>query len=171
MLELTQRLTQGFSMWRAETDPTIRGYIEQRIINDAGILGHYVADGANPHHSTIHYNGWSADSPNPDGYTLDRTFHRRFESDFVSSHIELPEVEARATTPAHIITDLRANVIAYVRRTNANVRRLYDLEKAETFSTQTRSPAHEQFAIDRLAAGADMLRSIWYTAWMNSTRN
>jgi hypothetical protein len=171
IVELTQRLTQGFSMWRAETDPTIRGYIEQRIINDAGILGHYVADGANPHHSTIHYNGWSADSPNPDSYTLDRTFHRRFESDFVSSHIEPAEVEARATTPARVITDLRADVIAYVRRTNANVRRLYDLEKAETFSDRTRSPAHEQFAIERLAAGADMLRSIWYTAWMKSAPN
>jgi hypothetical protein len=70
-----------------------------------------------------------------------------------------------------VLDDLRADVISYVRRTNANVRRLYDLEKAETFSAQTQSPAHEQFAIERLAAGADMLRSIWYTAWTTSASN
>jgi hypothetical protein len=49
------------------------------------------------------------------------------------------------------------------------VRRLYDLEKAEQFSAATQSAEHAQFAIERLVAGADMLRSVWYTAWMNSS--
>ncbi|HUF68391.1 MAG TPA: hypothetical protein VMM79_07020 [Longimicrobiales bacterium] len=169
VVELTQRLTQGFSLWRRESDPLVRGWLEQRIINDAGILGHYVADGANPHHSTIHYNGWATGSPNPAGYTSDRTFHRRFESDFVSAKIELSAVVERSTAPARVLTDLRTDVIAYVRRSNALVRRLYDLEKAEQFSAATTSTEHAQFAIERLVAGADMLRSVWYTAWMNSS--
>jgi hypothetical protein len=169
VVELTQRLTQGFSLWRRESDPRIRGWLEQRIINDAGILGHYVADGANPHHSTIHYNGWATGSPNPSGYTTDRTFHRRFESDFVSAKIELSVVVQRSTSPARVLSDLRTDVIAYVRRSNGLVRRLYDLEKAEQFSAATQSAEHAQFAIERLVAGADMLRSVWYTAWMNSS--
>jgi hypothetical protein len=41
-------------MWRAEKDSNKRKWIEQRIINDAGIPGHYVIDVANPHHTTIH---------------------------------------------------------------------------------------------------------------------
>lgn len=168
IVELTQRLTREFAQWRVETDPGIRRWLEQRVINDAGILGHYVADGANPHHSTIHYNGWADDAPNPEGYTLDRTFHRRFESDYVSSHIEPAEVAAKATAPARVMTDLRADVLAYLRRTNGRVRTLYELEKREAFSDSTKSPAHETFTLERLAAGADMLRSIWYTAWRNS---
>lgn len=168
VLELSQRLTQGFRQWREEANPQVRLWLEQRIINDAGILGHYVADGANPHHSTIHYNGWDSDSPNPEGYTTQRTFHRRFESDYVSSHIKLADVTAQSVAPARIITDLRPDVIAYVRRSNSFVRRLYDLEKQEEFGHATSSAEHKTFTVERLAAGADMLRSVWYSAWRNS---
>jgi hypothetical protein len=168
VIELTQRLTQGFRQWRRESNPRIKRWIEQRIINDAGILGHYIADGANPHHSTIHYNGWAAGSPNPAGYTEDRTFHRRFESDYVSSHIAPGEVLARSTADARVLEDVRTAFIAYLRRSNGMVRRMYDLEKIEPFSETTTSAAHEEFVLERLGAGADMLRSVWYTAWVNS---
>jgi len=168
IIELTERLTQEFGEWRQATDPQVRGFLERRIINDAGILGHYVADGANPHHSTIHFNGWAADKPNPEGYTTDRTFHRRFESDYVSSHIEPADVGAAAATPARVIDDVRGGVIAYLRQTNDNVRRLYDLEKIEPFSDSTKAAGHRAFTLDRLATGAAMLRSIWYTAWKRS---
>lgn len=63
IVELTQLLRSDFRRWRATTDPTIRGFIEQRIINDAGILGHYVADCSNPAHTTIHHNGWVGENP------------------------------------------------------------------------------------------------------------
>jgi hypothetical protein len=168
IVELTQRLTVGFRQWRAATDPRIKGWLEQRIINDAGILGHYVADAANPHHTTIHFNGWDANTPNPSGYTSDRTFHRRFESDYVNEAIRLDEVRARAVEPARELANVRADVLAYIRRTHGALRRLYDLEKLETFSAGTRSPEHRAFAIERLAAGADMLRTIWFTAWRRS---
>jgi hypothetical protein len=41
-LEMYQRLRIEFRLWRKTTDPQTRGWIEQRIINDAGLLGHYV---------------------------------------------------------------------------------------------------------------------------------
>src|SRR5262245_55150542 len=44
ILELFQSLRVQFRLWRAERDPNKRKWIEQRIINDAGILGHYVSD-------------------------------------------------------------------------------------------------------------------------------
>src|ERR1043165_542215 len=56
--ELAQRLRLEFRLWRAAVDSE-KPFIEARIINDAGILGHYIADGSNPAHTTIHYNGWS----------------------------------------------------------------------------------------------------------------
>jgi hypothetical protein len=168
IVELTQRLTNGFRQWREETDPRTRAWMEQRIINDAGILGHYVADGANPHHTTIHFNGWDANSVNSQGYTTNRTFHRRFESDFVSARVRVDDVMQRASSPARELGNVRADVIAYLRRGNGLVRRLYDLEKKEMFSSTTVSTEHRDFATDRIAEGAMMLRSIWYTAWRNS---
>ena len=52
MLEMTQQLRVDFRNWRAAPD-SIKPWIEARIIDDAGILGHYVADGSNPLHTTI----------------------------------------------------------------------------------------------------------------------
>src|SRR5215831_3703659 len=39
MLELFQSLRIQFRLWRAERDPNKRKWIEQRVINDAGVLG------------------------------------------------------------------------------------------------------------------------------------
>jgi hypothetical protein len=168
IMELEQRLEQEFRQWRQATDARERAWIEARVINDAGILGHYVADGANPHHATIHFNGWDAGTANPQGYTTDRTFHRRFESDYVSAHIRLEDVLAQATAPAKQLPDVRADVIAYIRKTGGLVRTLYELEKQEPFSATTKSESHKVFVVARLAAAAEMLRSVWYTAWRAS---
>jgi hypothetical protein len=48
------------------------------------------------------------------------------------------------------------------------VGRLYDLEKLEAFGSMTRSPAHQAFAVERLGAGIELLRSLWWTAWVES---
>ena len=45
MLELAQKLRVDFRNWRAAPD-SIKPWIEARIIDDAGVLGHYVADGS-----------------------------------------------------------------------------------------------------------------------------
>ena len=63
---------------------------------------------------------------------------------------------------------LRPAVIAYLQRTNAELTRLYDLEKASSFTATNADPAHARFAAERLAAGATMLRDLWWTAWVTS---
>jgi hypothetical protein len=87
ILEVYQRLITGFARWRVAPDGPERGWIQERILHDAGILSHYVVDAAQPHHTTIHFNGWAQDAPNPQGFTTDRGFHSRFESAFVRAHI------------------------------------------------------------------------------------
>ena len=166
ILELTQRIRIGFRLWRAAETDQERAWIEARILNDAGILGHYVADGANPHHTTIHYNGWAGD----DGRfaTLERGFHYRFESAYVEAHIALPEVEAALTTPTQALGPLRPAIWDYVAATHALVVPLYELDEAESFGPETAGEAHRAFAVDRLAAGAAMLRDLWWTAWVTS---
>src|SRR5262249_34055357 len=75
MLEGAQKLRIDFRNWRTAPD-SLKPWIEQRIIDDAGILGHFVADASNPAHTTVHYNGWTG--ANPNGYATDNRFHSRF---------------------------------------------------------------------------------------------
>jgi len=58
-MEVYGRLKAAFREYRklkADHQPTAP--VEQAIIFYAGWLGHYVADGAQPLHTTIKYNGW-----------------------------------------------------------------------------------------------------------------
>lgn len=165
MLELSQRLRVEFRLWRTAPDST-RPFIEARIINDAGILGHYVADGSNPAHTSIEYNGWVG--PNPNGYATDHRFHSRFESAYVSAHITLDDVLPRVDTAARVLPNLRGAIIDYLRQSNAEVEPMYRLDKAHPFDATTADAADKAFVSDRLAAGARMLRDIWWTAWVTS---
>lgn len=168
ILELQARLTRGFARWRQAGSAEERAWIEQRVINDAGILGHYVADASQPHHTTIHFNGWADDAPNPDGYTTARDFHYRFESRFVDAHIQPGELAAAVPDGTARIDDVRAFVMGYIRDSHAHVTTLYDLEKRHGFQDHDPAPAAERFTLDRLATGATALRALWYAAWIDS---
>jgi hypothetical protein len=165
MLELSQQLREDFRQWRVAPDST-KPWIEARIIDDAGILGHYVADGSNPAHTTIQYNGWTG--PNPNGYATDKRFHSRFESAYVGANIKLADVVSKMDTTARLLPDLRAAIITYLHETNAQVEHLYKLDKAHPFDTNTTDVEDKAFTVDRLAAGAKMLRDVWWTAWITS---
>lgn len=169
MLELFQTLRIEFRLWRAEKDGNKRKWIEQRIINDAGILGHYVSDSANPHHTTIHYNGWSG--PNPNGYTVfsrERGIHFRFEEEFVGAKINLNDILPLVNSTPRVIEKPREELWDYLKASNKLVEPLYILDKKEQFSATNNSPEHKKFVSERLAAGAQMLRDLWWTAWVTS---
>lgn len=169
ILELFQRIRVEFRLWRVENSPEKRKLIEQRIINDAGILGHYVSDGANPHHTTVHYNGWTGD--NPKGYTVysrERGIHFRFEEEFVGAQIKLTDILPLIGEKAQVIENPRQETWRYLRASNALVEQLYILDKKEQFGLTNTSPEHKKFAGERLAAGAQMLRDLWWTAWVTS---
>lgn len=168
IVELYQRLRTEFNLWRNAKDKRTREWIEQRIINDAGTLGHYVSDGANPHHSTVHYNGWNKDYPNPNNYTTDNTFHGRFESEYVQTHININDLLPRINKTPRLLDNPRAEVMKFLRDSNSQVTRLYEIEKRNTFNEKTTAPENKEFAIERLIAGIQMLRDLWWTAWVKS---
>jgi hypothetical protein len=165
MLEMSQLLREDFRLWRAANDTT-RPWIEARIIDDAGILGHYVADGSNPAHTTIQFNGWTG--PNPNGYATDKAFHARFESAFVGAHVKTADVLSHVDTVPRVFPDLRTAIVGYLTESNREVEHLYQIDKAHPFDATTTAPENKAFAVDRLAAGARMLRDIWWTAWITS---
>lgn len=168
ILELHQRLTTEFRLWRTTTDPQQRRWIQERIINDAGILGHYVTDAANPLHTSVHHNGWAKEYPNPNNYTTENTFHRRFETQFVGARVTLQDLLPRMNaTPRHF-ADPRAAVMDYLRESHSHLERLYQIEQRATYNAATTAPENKAFAVERLAFGTNMLRDLWWSAWLNS---
>ena len=133
----------------------------------AGVLGHYVLDLANPHHTTIHHNGWHGD--NPHGFTTERGIHHLFETDFVERTVDLAAVEsATAAIPRRTIDDVRGLVVASLRTSHDLVEPLYALEKEGAFARgHEKTDAGERgraFAVARIAAGAADLRDLWTSA-------
>lgn len=167
ILELTQSLRVQFRLWRAEKDSTVKRMIEQRIINDAGLLGHYVGDGSNPHHTTRNHDKW-IETANPNGFTTVAGFHSRFESRYVESHMTASDIAPLIGRDARVIAPVRDGIWSYLRTSFSNLDRLYSLDKIEAFGPDTKGAEHKQFTAERIAAGATMLRDLWWTAYVTS---
>ena len=165
-LELFQRLRTEFRLWRSAPDEKTRGWIQQRIINDAGILGHYVTDGSQPLHTSVSHHGWVGD--NPSGFITDPSIHARFEGQYVDTHIQMDDVLPRMTSTPRVIADAQPAIVAYFQTTHTYLNRLYELEKQSPFSAETTASENKAFVAERLAAGATMLRDLWWTAWVES---
>lgn len=167
IVELTSSLRVQFRLWRAETDSAEKRMIEQRIINDAGLLGHYVGDGSNPHHTTKHYDRW-IDSVNPKGFTTTPGFHSRFESRYVQANMTAADVRPFVAAEAKVLNPMREGVWSYLQTSHGQLDRLYSLDKTEAFGPDTKGAEHRRFTAERLAAGATMLRDLWWTAYATS---
>lgn len=168
IVEMYQGLVVEWRLWRRETNPAKKRMIEQRILNDAGILGHYVTDGANPHHTSVHHNGWAQGYPNPRNFRNEANFHSRFESIYVENNIRQNDITPLVNRTPRTITDVRADVMNYLQRSHSRLNRLYELDVQEAYGANTRGAAHREFAIERLVAGANMLRDLWWSAYVQS---
>lgn len=166
ILELFQRIRSAFRLWRAAPDEQARRRIQGRIVNDAGVLGHYVTDTSNPLHTTMHHHGWVGENPN--GYATDREIHSRFEGRFVGARIVLDDVSSRIAPAPAVLADTRAAILDYLQASHRQVETLYQIDKRARFDEFTTAAENKRFAAERLAAGATMLRDLWWTAWVTS---
>ena len=105
---------------------------------------------------------------NPNGYATDKQFHARFESGFVRVNVRLADVLAQVDTVSARAARFPRGDHRYVRESNSLVEPLYKLDKAHPFDSLPGVQENKSFAVDRLAAGARMLRDIWWTAWVTS---
>jgi hypothetical protein len=164
--EVWERLKAALREYRALTAAGKDTHgVEAAAIFYAGWLGHYVGDASQPLHTTIQYNGWVG--PNPNGYTTDHTIHWQFEGPFVDANLHEPEVRAKMTAAKAIEGDIFSSYVAYLRETKTHVEQVYQLEKAGGFVGAGTAESRE-FTVERLAAGASMLRDMIYTAWVKS---
>jgi hypothetical protein len=164
-LEVFGRLKAAFREYRRLRDlhqPTAP--VEHAIVFYAGWLGHYVADGSQPLHTTIQYNGWVG--PNPNGYTSEHKIHALFETTYVAQNIAAKDFSDLVHAPERL-TDPFQQYVAYLRESNRHVETVYALEKAGGFSGKG-TPEAFTFTTRRLAAGSQMLLNLWFTAWLDS---
>lgn len=179
IMDAWQQLGRDFAYWRIltaaegrETDPGKRAWYqadrvrrEALILRDIGALSHYVGDGSQPLHTSIHYNGWG-DYPNPEGFTTSRQTHGTFEGAFVARTVRLETVEQAMPAPRLDDFQLKPRVVAYLKTTLGGVTPFYQLEKAGGFRES--DPRGAAFATERVAAGAAELRDLIILSWRAS---
>jgi len=165
--EMTELLTSEFRQWRfAPAGSREREFIQRDIIHVAGVLGHFAGDAANPHHASINYNGWV--EPNPNHYPTDCDTHARFETRFVSHAIVLGDVTP-LLKPAEVRKDYFATAVDFVHGSQSLVETLYRMDRDGAFDVfRPVSPEAKRFTAQRLAAGASLIRDLWWSAWRNS---
>jgi hypothetical protein len=164
-LEVYGRLKAAFREYRKlKSDHQPTAPVEQAIIFYAGWMGHYVADGSQPLHTTIQYNGWVG--PNPNGYTMQHDIHAQFETAYVGANIAAKNFAGFVHAPEKL-DDPFARYVAYLRQSNGLMEKVYAIEKAGGFREKG-SPEAFEFTTHRLAAGSQMLLDLWYTAWVES---
>jgi hypothetical protein len=164
-MEVYGRLKAAFREYRHQREahqPTQA--VERAIVFYAGWLGHYVADGSQPLHTTVHYNGWVGTNPN--GYTTQRGIHSQFETTYVAANITAKDFAGMVKSPERL-EDPFASYLAYLNDSHAQVETVYLIDKAGGFVGKG-TPAAFDFTTRRLAAGAQMLLNLWYTAWLES---
>jgi len=165
-MEVFGRLIGAFREYRhALRDHTNPEFAERNAILYAGWLGHYVADGANPLHTTVNYNGWT--TANPNGYTTAKAIHWKMEGEFVAANLKQLQFADMVPAKVRKLDNPFQDYLAYLRKSHGYVERVYQLEKAGGFEAAG-SPESRQFIEQRMAFGAEMLRDLWYTAWLDS---
>ncbi|HXI88384.1 MAG TPA: hypothetical protein VNO24_00085 [Blastocatellia bacterium] len=166
MLEGFQKIEVLFRLWRDPQHEAERDQIEQNIIYYAGVVGHYVADGSQPLHTSIHFNGWTTSS-NPQLFTRE-PLHGRFEGEYVKAQIK-PEDFSVLVKTATRLQDPFADIVKYLVDTYNHVPELYRMEKKVRWDANNRNADSKKFVTERLAAASQMLANLWYTAWLGSS--
>ena len=176
ILENYQELTKDFAMWKAlKSAESNKAWAEHKAFFTAdrlrreqqikiaiGALSHFVGDGSQPLHVSVHFNGWG-DYPNPAGYTTARNLHSEFEGALVRQSVTAAGVE-KAMTPLNATPDpIDRRIGAYLAATGAQAIPLYELEKAG--GLKPGDPRGVAFATKQIAIGASELRDLVVMAW------
>jgi hypothetical protein len=180
ILDRYQQLAHDFAYWRvltaAEANPAWvahkawfaadRRRREGQMLIAIGELSHFVGDGSQPLHVTVHFNGWG-DFPNPNGYSTAR-LHGPFESDFVQANVKSEAVAAAMIPVRAFQGSIEQRIADYLATTARQVVPFYQMEKAGGLS-----PGNAQgtaFATKQIALGASELRDLIVLAWTTSER-
>lgn len=138
--------------------------VRSQILVTMGLLAHFVADGAQPLHTTIHHHGWVGD--NPHGYTARYSFHAEIDGGVLDRHalnydaikaVPLSDAAADAANPS-------VGVRAFLGRSFGKVEPLYALEH----DGKLLGDEGKAFIVGCLTDGAAELSALYAAAWATS---
>ncbi len=174
ILEGYEQVRSDFALWRIAAhagNATELRYRENLAIHDIGLFAHFVGDGSQPLHVTVHYNGWGK-FPNPRGFSTDRHLHARFEDTWVDRFVDVAMVDAQFAQPQALSTIPLSEIEDYLLTSDSFVVPFYELEQQGAFHLSGyRAGAHAEalrFTARRLAAASQMLDALILTAWRTS---
>jgi hypothetical protein len=167
ILENYGKLVNAFRFWRNAKTPQDRESARANAVYIAGVLGHYVGDGAQPMHMSIQYNGWSDSSLNPKNYTKDRGLHTRYEATYVNAAIDIAAVRPKVQPPQRL-NNVWNSIKQYLSQGFTEFEPMYELEKTGEFNPERPRAKGTDFIANELARAGTMLGNLWYTAWLES---
>lgn len=149
---------------------------QQNIIALMGTMGHFAGDASQPLHTTRNYNGWT--SANPKGYTTRTSFHAWIDGGYLGKvGIDQAMLNAEMRPARRVWLDpgakKRENVfpeaMKFVEDQFKLVEPLYQMEKDGKLSGDGELGLQgKPFLHKQLAAGAQLLGDLWFTAWQEA---
>ena len=179
MIDLWQQVRKDFAYIRAftkaiqtATTPADKSFFQYQLqlrqtltLRDIGYWSHFVGDGSQPLHVSVHFNGWG-NYPNPSNYTT-APIHAPFEGAFVKAFLTPALVQAKIGAYTDCGCTIEQRVLGYLNTTLTEVAPLYEVEKLSPGFTGYNA-AQVDFTAARLAAGATELRDEIVDAWRSS---
>jgi hypothetical protein len=154
------------------------------IVDTMGIMGHFVGDSSQPLHVTVHHHGWDCfgwKAPNPHGYSTRFGIHDWIDGTgpgggFIGRAGITKDALRPLMTPARPIDvtvrpDGRDPIFVaemdFIIRQNREVEPLYELDKEGKLKADGSPGSFDgrPFIEAQLVKGAEMLGSLWLTAW------
>jgi hypothetical protein len=163
--EWTQRLAVAFAEHRAYPG---NPHVRSKCLVLAGVLSHYAQDLCQPLHATIHWDGRAK----PDGSSPRTGIHTRVDA--LLGKLDRRKVRREALDGLEVrpLGELMREVMAEIRRSNALVDRVYDLDRAipKLDAPLDADSSAGRFAVERLRAAVGFTASLYVTAWADSAK-
>lgn len=176
--EYYEKLKSDFSSFKAFQahggTPEEIANAQADIVYVMGVMGHYVGDGSQPLHTTVHFNGWVGD--NPKGYTTKATFHGWIDGGYFKKigGIKVDAIVGKIQPATRIANAgdpeiFFRMVVGYLAEQNKFVEPLYEMEKTGQLSgVGEKGLQARSFIEGQLIKAGQMLGNIWYTAWLEA---
>jgi hypothetical protein len=179
IIDSWQQVVMDFAYWRADVagaryakTPAERSWFlqdqwirEGLTIRDLGYLAHFVGDGSQPLHISVHSDGWG-NYPNPQNFSATRGFRALLDRTITRGPMEAKDVAAHVAPYRNCRCSIQQRTSGYLSASQREVIALFQLEKAGGFAA--RPDDGKVFVSKRLAAGAAELRDMITDAWRRS---
>ena len=147
---------------------------EENVVYIMGVMGHFVGDGSQPLHTTMHANGWVGHNPN--GYTTNRTFHAWIDGGYFrqTGGIDVAKLMAKIHPAVRIQNagqpdGMFRDAVTYLVEQNRLVGPLYELDKEGKLTGVGDKGVEGRLFLDgQLVKAGQMLGDMWCTAWLEA---